>query len=149
MITIKAVSDGVTIKLDTMIKRAESFEQFFKRNLRNRYLTAQQRRFETENNSEFSSGGWGPISEWYRIKKLTRFADYPGSGTKLLIATNRLMKSMLALSGDYRELVRSTRMVISTVVGYAPHVSEKRSLTSFNQYFYDLIRQDLKEYLRA
>jgi hypothetical protein len=146
---LEILVDQITARIDAMAKRANTLPQFFERNLKRRYLDAQKSRFMLENSGEFVDGGtWDRLSPAYAAAKPHRFKSYPGGGTKLLIATNKLVDSVLAKSTDYRQVTGDRSFIVSTTVPYAGFVDDKRTITRFNSKFYIGINQDLIAYVK-
>lgn len=147
--SLTTLVDGITEKINAMVKRANTLPQFFQRNLKRRYLDAQKKRWMSENETaEVDGGKWKELEPTYAAKKLTRFKGYPGGGRKMLIATNRLVDSILARSTEYREVTGDKSWIVSTTVPYAGYVDEKRTITEFSKDFYHGINKDLVTYVK-
>jgi hypothetical protein len=131
-----------------MLQKARTLAPFFKRYVKPKYITAQIGRWEGQGVSSFTDEGWTPLNPTYDQRKRVRFKNYPGSGTKMGIATNRLVDSILARSGEYKELTGDRTLLVSTTVGYATHFNEKRSIKKFTRQFYEEIKVALMEYVK-
>lgn len=133
MITVKAIETGAFDRIDAMIRRAKpsATRSFLDRNVLQWYRNVQRKRWITENESEGMR--WAPLQPAYRRRKLRVFAGYPGGGSKTLIATGRLLASVIGPGPDFRKVTTDRTMIIATVVPYAPHVNEDRTFTTYGE----------------
>jgi hypothetical protein len=132
MITYKQLEKNIENDLLQMVRRAHDFRGLFNRVLYPMFKKAQLARWSTENSSEGQK--WAPLNAKYREYKLDKFKESPPyNGTKMLIATNRLIDSVIGPSADHRKIVEPKRLIISTTVPYAKYVNEKRNFTHFGR----------------
>lgn len=158
-------------KLDGMIKRGGSPESFLVRVAYPLYQARQSKRWITEGASENVT--WQTLNANYAKWKTTRFANYAGNGTKMLIATGRLAESVIGRplksgmdtkeiiiddSGkkitktatiangikDHSVMVTKSSLVVQSLVEYAAQVNAKRPIWKFNDDFFKRLRAAYK-----
>ena len=139
--SLKRLQTGVQDRLQGLMDRASGSQGFMLRVIYPRYQKAQLKRWMTE------GPGWPPLTARYAAQKRVRFAAYPGSGRKMLIATDRLRQSVVGPHRDFRMHTTRTSMVISTAVPYAGWVDERRDFTTFDRATVQQWRDDLMEYV--
>lgn len=103
-------------------------------------------------------GGRGPNRPW---TESGNWPNYPGSGTKLLIATGNLVSSVIGpvkegsvfgLTGsakDHRKLVGENSIFVGTTVTYAQDVNDKRNFTQLSVATKDTIFSGIAEYIAS
>lgn len=148
MMTVK--QDNISNKLDSMVKNARGFEQIWKRNLKSVYLKYQEKRWQTKN-----WGDWKELDQnsyYYKWKtgqnaktkrsvlnkkgeRLTKKKSIIEGGRTLMVATGELRKSILAKSGEYKEVVTDREALVYTTVPYAGGADKQRSFTKFDREF--------------
>lgn len=131
-VTLKTVSNGINKMLQGMRQREKALMGYFNRNVLEQYRNLQRNRWMTENVSE-SGIEWHKLSDDYAARKRKQFAAYPGQGTKKLVATNRLFKSVIGPGKDFRKVVTARGLYIATVTPYAKYVDEDRSFTTWSK----------------
>lgn len=131
MISIEMKQQGISEYLKSLTMRAASLQSFLNNNVVKQYQNIQRKRWITENNSE--TGQWAPVSTDYAKAKKRRFASYPGRGTKLLIATGKLQKSVIGPGDGFRKVTTPRSLTISTSVEYAPYVDKERSFSTYGR----------------
>lgn len=142
--TVKTIKAGVSEQIKKMMDRSRNMGQFLTVAYR-KYQNYQRTRWQTEN---AENGSWLPVTLAYGNYKRVKFADYPGNGTKLLIATGDLLASVVGTKTDYhRKLITGTTLKVSTTLGYASYVNEVRPFDEFSPAFYQDIKNDLQKYL--
>ncbi len=138
--------DSATEFLHGMLDRAKMPAAWLNRVAYPELLRIQRRRWETEGASE--GDPWLPLNDTYRAKKLKMFRDYPGRGTKMLVATGRLIDSMTKPGDpDHYKLVTEKRIEVGTQLEYAKFVGELRDITTLSQDTVDELLSDLGIYL--
>jgi hypothetical protein len=150
---IEMVRKGVVEGLERMIDRKNALQGYLARNVYRRYQKAQMERFKTEGASEGPT--WKPLSPKYAARKKIIYGggpkhkfvggsgegrpwepdgnwpSYPGKGTKMLIATGRLQKSVIGQElKDHRVLVTGSKIEVSSTVPYGGYVEETRMVMS-------------------
>lgn len=115
-----------------MIEKADNPRTFIQNVIYPMYQKAQIERWNTENVSEGQQ--WKALNPGYAKSKLRRFAAYPYSGTKVLVATGTLLKSVVGSETRYhRKIVTNTGLLVSTTVEYARDVSDVRPFMKFDK----------------
>lgn len=142
---LKFSVDGISEHFKEMASRARLTQGWLNRVAYPRLIKAQRMRWQTEGASEDEK--WEPLNPEYRRSKLKRFADYPGGGRKLLIATGRLIDSMTGENSDHWKLVTPTLLEVGTIVPYAGYVDEARDITSLSDQTVEEIADGLAEYI--
>jgi len=144
--SIKISVDGISEHLKKMIERSNLVAGWLNRVAYPKILEVQRMRWASEGNSEGS--GWRQLKANYKTYKLKKYADYPGSGTKLLIATNRLVDSMTGKSkAEHWKLVQKNKLEVGSFVPYAAFVDKERDITSLSKDTVDSIAEGLGDYL--
>lgn len=144
-ITIKTIKSETKATLQGMINRPASLRSFFDRNIYPMYQNVQRERWMTENASE--GARWKELNADYAKAKRTRFAQYPGRGTKMLIATNTLFQSVVGPGEGFKKIIEDRRMRIVTTVPYAKYVDEARTFTKFSRATTLRFRKALNQYI--
>ncbi len=105
-------------------------------------------RWASENATE--GGSWRALNASYAIQKLKRYANFPGGGRKMLIATGRLVDSVTGDNKqDHYKLVAGNRLETGTRVDYAKYVAEDRPFTAFGQTTVKDLTDSLNSYIRG
>jgi len=143
--SLTTVSDGITRMLKGMRQREKALQSHLNRNVLEQYRAIQRRRWMTENASEGQP--WLALNPGYALRKKRQFAAYPGAGTKKLIATNKLFKSVIGPGEGFRKIVTPRSLLLSTTVEYAPHVNEVRSFTEYSRQSIAEIRNGVAQFI--
>lgn len=130
MITTKTIYNGAQKTLRDMLTRERALQSYLNRNVVEQYRNIQRKRWMTQGDSEGSP--WRALDPVYAARKKRVFAGYPGGGTKMLIATNRLITGVIGPGGDFRKVTTPRSITIGTVTPYAKYVDEERTFTSFS-----------------
>lgn len=142
--------------LDKMTKSAMFFEGWANRRLLKLYANAQRQRWMTEGASE--SGKWRRLNFHYATEKKKRFAAYPGAGNAVLIATSRLLASVLPpeerkneipFGEEFRKIIQNKKIIFKTVTPYARDVDQARTFTTWSARTTKSFIKDFKTYLVA
>lgn len=145
-VSLKISQDGIGDLLKGMLSRAGLVRGWLNREAYPRVIKVQQMRWMTEGGSE--GDGWAPLEPKYAKYKLRKFADYPGGGRKMLIATNRLANGVMAVNlSDHYKLVTETSLETGTTIPYAKYVDAKRNFTTLSQETIDTLVASLQDYL--
>jgi len=152
-IDFKTTQDGISARLGEIISRTQGLSTVLRRNVFPIYVNAQIERWNTEGASE--KLGWKPLNRRYAEYKVRKFGggpkfrffpsmggrniigtyspSYPGGGTKMMIATNRLIDSVIGKTNKYHKRIISNKgMTISTTVPYAKHADENRTFSKWS-----------------
>lgn len=127
-------------RLDDLVNRAK-----FARGFLNRVAYPLYQNFQRERWASEDRGTWPRLDPMYARRKLTRFAAYPGAGTKMMIATNTLAPSVIGGGPGHKKIVTDNELKIYTTVPYAEHADKERS---FSTGFRPLIHEIKKEYIK-
>lgn len=130
MISLKKLSNGIEKNLQAKLQRANSLQSFLNRNVYAMYQNFQRTRWMTEGSSEGQQ--WAPLSPTYAKYKLKRYSEYPGGGSKMLIATQKLFNSVVGPGQGQRKVVTNRQLTIYTNTDYANFVDEKRNFTKWS-----------------
>ena len=130
-VTFEKAQDDIFKYLQGITQRSKSIEGFLNRNVYPEYQNQQRERWETENTSQGTQ--WRPLEDKYKKYKAKKFMSYEGRGTKLMIATGRLQRSVIGPDGDHRKLVTPKTLEIATTVEYAKYAAEKRPIMKFSK----------------
>lgn len=130
-VTLSAKNSGIEGFLKGLTMRSASLQSFLNRNVYRAYQNIQRKRWITENVSE--TGQWTPLSPSYAKAKKTRFKSYPGAGQKLLIATDKLRKSVIGPGEGFRKITTPRSLIITTATPYAEHVDASRTFSTYSR----------------
>ena len=129
----------------SLLKKSNIIGAGLARDVYSIYANAQRQRWMTENNSEGKH--WDNLSEPYKTYKRKKFAQYPGGGSKMLVATGTLFKSVTGEDLTYhRRIVEKNSITISTTLPYAVYVVETRPFMEFSDKTENKIRDRLIKY---
>jgi hypothetical protein len=146
MTGVRFGEDGISSYLDQMLGKAQTVRGWLNRVAYPLVIKAQRLRWETEGASEGVS--WAPLNPDYARWKLRKYADAPGGGRHILIATARLVQGMTGDNiADHYKLVEDTRLTVGTTLYYAQYVDEKRDITTMSDETISEIKADLANYL--
>lgn len=157
--------NGIEEKLNALASRSQNAKGYLNRVVYKQYQKAQKERWETEGESEGPK--WKPLSTrpfiawWekdmnayyaaqeggYALYKKYKFASYPGRGQKMLVATNKLVKSVIGPGDGHRKVVTKNKLLVATTVPYAKYVDEARSFTTWSKKTMNEIKSGLVGYL--
>jgi hypothetical protein len=140
--------DGIRDRLSGMLNRAGLVRGWLNRVAYPKIIAAQRRRWITEGGSEGQV--WAPLNPMYATRKLRKFADYPGGGRKMLIATGRLVDGMTGdNTADHYKMVTDRTLETGTTIDYARYVSEKRNIVDLSEETKQDLIEGLSKYLRG
>lgn len=144
--SFRVLSDQITQRLKEMVTLADDSSGWLNRNLWRMYVNAQTQRWKTEGESE--NDPWPALSPKYAKYKLKAFKRYPGKGKRMMVATNRLLKSVVGKSSDTRKIVTKRTLRVMTAVEYAEYADEARNFTEFSRKFNRKMRREYLKYLK-
>ena len=128
---LQAIQNSVTKSLEAKIKRGKSLRAWLNRVAYAEYKNIQRERWMTENTSQGAK--WPALNEKYALRKARIYAEFPGGGTKMMIAKGTLFNSVV---GDdlsaHRKIVTDTTLEIHTTVDYAQYPDKIRTFTQFS-----------------
>lgn len=140
---------GVRDSLNAMVSRARNIRSYLNTVVVRQYQDAQMKRFQTENESEGAT--WVPLTPRYLAQKLIKYAESPGGGRKMLIATGRLSDAALMRGEGYYKIVdnRSIRIGIDDgMIPYAKYVARTRPFMTFGSDTLAQMRAGIKNFIR-
>lgn len=143
--SLKVTSNGASLKIGTMLDRAESMRSFLNDNIYRIYQNAQRDRWMTVNNSQGKE--WRALDPVYAVLKRKIYATYEGGGTKMLIATGRLYKSVIGPGQGQRKIVTNRSLYIATGVEYAGFVDEVRPFTTWGDPFRKKVSKAISDFV--
>lgn len=129
MAAMKQIMSGIEKNLQGMLDRSKKTQAYLNRVVYKQYQNAQRQRWISENKSEGDQ--WKELEPKYKDRKKRIFAAYDGRGTKTLIATGRLFKSVIGPGGDHKKIVADKSIEIAWSTPYAVYVEEARPFTEF------------------
>ncbi len=135
--------NGALPDFNEMLSRSAKIRGFLNRVTYPRYKELQQTRWVSQGVSQ--TGAWDDLKEKY----LTwRRRVFPSSGSKILVRTGDLARSMTGADNAYHfKLITDKRMEVGTVLDYGQYVDEDRDITGFNEQTIDGIVEELEDYL--
>lgn len=138
--------DKINNRLDAIVGRCKSMRSYLNRVVYHQYQQAQIRRWNTENISEGQN--WKPLNPQYQLAKRKRYAGFPYSGSRMLVATGTLLQSVVGTAPRYhRKIVTNTGITIMTTLEYAPHVADVRPFMKWSRQTKREIISGMKRYL--
>ncbi len=156
---IKKIQDDLEPRLKQLLTRAQSSKASAR--LYPLYQKLQTQRFMTEGASE--GYPWPSLKKEYETYKKKKYAEYPGGGRKLLIATSTLAGAVIGPGSPFngtdkhRAIFRPYQMQISVEqsgtnaagkkFNYPQYVAEKRPFMKFSPKSVQLLKDALKQYL--
>ena len=152
---IKKIDDKVTARLDKMLDRSKTMRSFLNTQVYSTYKKKQINRWQTEGASEGSQ--WYALDPAYKKYKAEKYAKYPYSGTKMLIATGKLFQAVVGEGGEgaqfHRKVVTDTMLSIFIVKGsdfeYPQFVDDQRPFTIWSDATIHEIKKMVSDYQNA
>ncbi len=159
MAGITVAKDEITEKLNAMLTRAHSSKASAR--IYPMYQQLQTQRFMTQNASEGNQ--WAPLKAEYAEYKKKRYGDYPGGGSKLLIATGTLAGAAIGpgapFEGTAQQVALFTPYSMQIKINqsgknaegkpftYPQYVAEQRPFMTFSRASLDKMKDALKKYM--
>lgn len=145
-VSLNVSVDGIGGKLNQMLSRGQLTRGWLNRVAYPMIVEAQRIRWASEGASEGRS--WQRLNPAYAMYKLKKFAEYPGGGSKMLIATGKLVASMTGdQTSNHFKLVEDERILVGTTLDYARYVDEARNITNLGQDTKQALQNSLRAYL--
>ena len=143
-VIFKIVEDGIETTLKNIAYRSTDFRPLFKARIYPNYQQLQIERWKKHGGYPNFPSKWEPLNKVYKRKKLSIFKNFPYRGTKDLVATGRLIASVVGPSSkmksqghsptDHRVLFSKRKMQVYTTVPYAKfQVEQGRDLFQFTK----------------
>lgn len=131
-VSLKLISNGIEKQLQGYVSRANALEGYLNRVVTQQIKNFQARRWMTENSSEGTR--WHALEPGYAARKRREFKSYPGAGTKILVATDTLRKSVTGSVDDgYKAVTTPRSLTVTTSVKYAGAVDEQRTFSTWSR----------------
>ena len=131
MASLIKVLSGIEDQMKKMLDRSNRMQAYLDRIVYRQYQNAQRERWITENASEGTP--WAALNKRYKEYKKKAFASYPGGGSKMLIATGELFKSVIGPGGSHRKTATDKQLAIYWTTPYAVAVGDIRPFNVFSQ----------------
>lgn len=145
-VQVRISFDGIGNTLRGMLDRGNLVRGWLNRYAYPAIIAVQRQRWMSEGASE--GAGWAPLNPTYARYKLRKFADFPGGGRKMLIATGKLVDGMTGDNmADHYKLVTTTKLEVGTLVSYAKYVNEKRNIVDLSEATIEKLSKSLNDYL--
>lgn len=156
---ISLIKDGMNERLKQMLSRAQSTKASAR--LYPLYQKLQVERFMSENTSEGDQ--WRPLTPVYAKRKLKQFKQWPGHGTKTLIASSTLAGAVIGPGAPFEGTDKHSavfspyKMQIQVISGgvnaagkrfnYAGYVDAVRPFMKFSDKSIQIMKTALKQYM--
>lgn len=144
---MKLIRNGLKAWQDQMLSKDREKQAFLNSVVLPYVLERQKERFGSENTSEGSR--WQSIEASYAQRKRKRYANFPGGGEKILVATGRLAFAAGGEpreSGDFEKITSGSGILIRIGVPYAPYQNPVRPFTTFSDVTHSTIKQMIISY---
>lgn len=128
--SLKIITDGIGQQIKGYLDRSKFIDGYLNRTVYPEYQNRQRMRWQTENTSEGTQ--WKSLKPEYAERKKSIFASYEGSGTKMMIATGRLFKSVIGPGKDHRKIVSNGRLTVSWTTPYAIYTEDVRPVNEWD-----------------
>jgi hypothetical protein len=139
------VLSGIEDQLKAMLDRKGRMQAYLNRNVYKQYQNARRTQWATQGASE--GDRWENNPPKYADYKTRKFAAYPGGGRKVLIATGRLMQSVIGPGEDHRKVATNEYIAINWTTPYAVAVGEARPYADLGRETMDEIYDGLAKFL--
>lgn len=146
-VTLKKVQAGIEKRLEEMMDRSRALRTYFLTQIYPYYQNLQRTRWMTEGSSE--GPAWKAINPLYAAYKRTRFVSYDGHGTKMMIATGRLFKSVIGPGADHTVRVDDRSITIGTTVEYAKFAGKIRPIFKFKKSEISAMKRGVFTYIKT
>lgn len=145
MENLKFINNGIKDQLQGMVNRANAMQGFLNRNIYRMYQNAQRDRWITENQSEGRQ--WDKLSPGYSKYKPKKYANYPGGGRKMMIATGRLAAAAQGKSPELYKIATNKQLIL-TIKGieYASHADESRTISKWSNETMDKMYKAISDF---
>ena len=147
--SIKSQENKILGKLNEMLSQTRQVRAFLERVVYPTYLKAQMKRWMTVGRSDgFGTlEPWKPLSAKYAAWKKRRWADAPGGGTKVLIASGRLYKAVMNQGPGHRKIISDRSLIVGVDIPYAKYVNESRPFFIFSDEMMDGLKDKYKKFI--
>ena len=154
-VKLKKLEDKVSESLKSLMARGKSGKAFIQAYAYPKYLEHQMLRWASQN-----WGSWPALNPKYAEYKKRKFANYPGQGERMMIATGKLYQSVIGENKKYHvRIITENELIVGINLGgkneleYARFANELRPFMDFKTSQDKSFIKDLKEkytnYLRG
>lgn len=145
-LTLMEQTEAKALKnLRSIVKQGKNSRTFLQMKVYPLYIQAQMKRWMTENQSQGTQ--WKPLNPAYAAQKKKDWWGWIGNGTKMLIASGRLYKSVIGAGDGHYKMITDTEMIVGTDVPYARYVSDIRPIMQFDKKFIAKIKADWIDFM--
>lgn len=146
---IVALENKIIGQLNSMIEQSKQVRAFLERVVYPTYLKAQMKRWMTQGRTDgFGTlDPWKPLSSTYAAWKKRRWADAPGGGTKVLIASGRLYQAVMNKGPGHRKIISDRSLIVGVDVPYAKYVNESRPFFIFSDEMMNGLKDKYKKFI--
>ena len=138
---LKITENNILQSLTEMMDRTNMAKGYINRVVYNTYKRRQRKRWMTQSESEAKK--WEPLNPKYESYKKRKFASFPGSGTKMMIATQRLFNAVVGDNdkSEHRKIIEGkTKLIVGWTTPYAVYTEKVRPVSEWDP------KQDKKMY---
>ena len=154
-VKLKKLEDKVSTSLEALKARGKSGRTFINAYAYPKYIEHQMLRWDSQN-----WGSWPALNPKYAEYKKRKFAQFPGQGERMMIATGKLYQSVIGENRKYHvKIITENELIVGIKFGgknemeYARFANELRPFMSFKESNDKAFIKDLKEryqkYLRG
>ena len=150
---LQMIEKGIQKSLNDLLNRTLGIRTYLNTVVYDQYKNAQRKRWMTEGASEGES--WKQLDPKYAAWKMRKFANKPGGGRKMLIATGRLFAAVVGEAAgegqktEHRKIVTNKSIEIAWTTPYAPYVDEIRDFSEFGDRTTEDIEEGIADYIFA
>lgn len=137
-----SISGNFEAWANAVVAKANSSQAFLNRIVYPMYQNIQRERWMTE-----GFGKWPKLNTRYARYKRVKFASFPGQGTKMMIATNRLQKSVVGPGDGHRKIATDKKLIVGTTVEYAEHANKARPFDQMPVKFWNEVGQAYMDFV--
>jgi hypothetical protein len=162
-------SDGIEREINAFLERGSTIQAYLNKVVYPQYKKAQAARFQSENSTEGAT--WAPLSTkpyfawWekgpngkfgtyyaggYAEHKKYLYADYPGGGNNLMIATGKLSQAARGVGDGTLKVISGNTMTVGvdeSIIPYAGYAAEARPFMEFGRDTTDMILDGVANWL--
>lgn len=131
--------------LRSIVKQGKNSRTFLQMKAYPIYIKAQMKRWMSENTSQGSQ--WKALDPRYAARKKKDWWGWEGNGTKMMIASGRLYKSVIGAGAGHYKMITDKEMIVGTDVEYAKYAGAIRPIVEFNKAFIAKLKADWIEFM--
>lgn len=141
-------SDGIERYIGAFLERGKTIQAYLNRVAYPQYQQAQVGRWQSENASE--TGQWAALNPKYAVRKIKEFAEFPGGGRALMVATGKLSQAAMGRGDGALKVISGNTMTVGvedSVIPYGRWAAGLRPIMEFGQDTTDLILTGVADWL--